>query len=210
MIRIDLWLWALDGTMARIGDLTAPEQARAARFVQDRDRMHFIAARWQMRRILAKVTGGEPLITEGPRGKPMIAGGPAFNLSHAGGLAALVVCAEDLPLGVDIEAHRPLDPGLDAIAFAPEERAELAALTEGREAAFFRGWTRKEAVVKATGEGLYADLKSFAVSLGHPRLLRFDGDDPAAWRLCDFIPRDDMAGAIAARTGGREVIVTRR
>jgi phosphopantetheinyl transferase len=68
-------------------------------------------------------------------------------------------------------------------------------------------------VVKATGAGLYTDLNSFAVTLDPalpPRLIRIDGQSPGAWRLHDFSPRPDLAGAIACMTDGRDILVTRR
>lgn len=168
-----------------------------------------------MRCLLAEVVGCAPAdlpLTLGPNGKPMLADGPRFNLSHAAGLAALVVTEADVLLGVDIEGARMVEPDLALRVFAAEELADLSTLSStAREAAFFRGWTRKEAVLKATGEGLRADLKSFAVTLdAAPRLLRMDGDQPDAWRLHDFTPRADLAGAIACRSGGREISVLRR
>lgn len=199
---IDLWLWPLDG--APDGPLTAADHARAARFVHDRDRAHFLAARAGLRRIL----GPAPL-REGPRGKPFLPGGPAFNLSHAAGWAALVVGPAGLELGVDIEGCRPVDPGLAELAFAPEERAELARASDP-DLAFLRGWTRKEAVIKATGEGLFTDLASFAVTLDEsPRLTRFDGDRPGDWALAD-ISTGTLTGAVACRTGGQPLRITRR
>jgi 4'-phosphopantetheinyl transferase len=198
--------------------LSATEQARADRFVFDRDRMRFVMARARLRDILSNIMGTTPEalpLAEGEHGKPYLPGGPLFNLSHAAGLAALVVTAEPgVLLGVDIEGARHVDPGLDAYVFGPEERAALAAVDpEARDAAFFLGWTRKEAVVKATGEGLRANLRGFAVTLAPglpPRLTRYDGQNPDDWRLHDFRPRADLAGAIACRTGGREMSVTQR
>ena len=221
-VAIDLWLWGLDcdaAEAARLGQvLSAQERVRAGRFVQDRDRLRFIAGRARLRDILAGIVGTTaatvPLET-GPDGKPFIQGGPVFNLSHASDLAALVVAGDvSVWLGVDIEGARVIDPGLDAYAFATEERAALRALDpQDRDRAFFLGWTRKEAVVKATGQGLRADLQSFSVTLdpaAPPRLIRMAGQRPEDWRLHDFCPRHDLAGAIACRTGGREISVTRR
>jgi 4'-phosphopantetheinyl transferase len=220
VVQIDLWLWPLDCDAAEYGRrralLTAAETARADRFVQDRDRVRYVSGRWRLREILSDLVGtAAPALplTAGPNGKPFLPGGPAFNLSHAAGWAVLVVTANPkVWLGVDIEGGRPVYPGLDERAFAPEERAALHAVdAASRDGAFFRGWTRKEAVVKATGEGLRANLAGFAVTLDRdqPRLLRFDGDSPAAWRLHDFDPGHDLSGAIACRTGGREISVTR-
>lgn len=220
-IPIDLWLWPLDCDAVEAGQrslvLSEAERARADRFVFERDRIRFISGRWRVREILSAIVGTPAAalpLAEGVHGKPYLPGGPLFNLSHAAGLAALVVTAEtSVLLGVDIEGARQVDPRLDAYAFVPEERAALQAVDPAaRDWAFFLGWTRKEAVVKATGEGLRINLKSFAVSLepDDPRLLRFEGENPQDWRLHDFSPRHDLAGAIACRTGGREIVVSRR
>ena len=219
-VAIDLWLWALDCDAEELARrravLTVAEQARADRFVQERDRVRFTSGRWRLRGILGEVLGVAPeavALEAGPDGKPFVAGGPVFNLSHAAGVAALVVTHAQVLLGVDIEGARTVYPGLDERAFAPEERAALRAVeTAGRDAAFFRGWTRKEAVVKATGQGLRADLAGFAVTLdaAEARLLRMDGDDVGAWALHDFDPGHGLAGAIACRTGGRAIRVARR
>lgn len=216
-VRIDLWLWDLDIDAAAAARsrkrLTAPEQARADRFVHARDKVRFIAGRARLREILATYTGADPAglpLREGPHGKPIVPGGPGFNLSHAAGRAALAICQDPaLPLGVDIEGARTIEPGVADRAFAPEERAALAKTPpDAWHGAFFRGWTRKEALVKATGEGLTADLTSFAVSLNAPaRVERIDGDRPADWRLYDFQPAPGLAGAIAAMTGGRPLAI---
>ncbi len=217
-VVIDLWLWALDCDAAEVvrrrAVLSPAESARADRFVHERDRVRFTSGRWRLRGILAEYLGVDAVALEaGPHGKPFVPGGPAFNLSHAAGVAALVVTDADVLLGIDIEGARTVCPGLDERAFAPEERAALQAVdAAGRDAAFFRGWTRKEAVVKATGQGLRADLAGFAVTLGAggARLMRMDGDDVAAWRLHDFDPGQGLAGAIACRTGGRAIRVAGR
>ena len=132
-VAIDLWLWSLDcapdEATRRSVVLNEAERARAARFVHDRDRLRFISGRWRLRGILAGIVGCSPAalpLREVANGKPELAEGPLFNLSHAAGLAALVVTHEaGVLLGVDIEGARQVDPGLDAYAFAPEERAAL-------------------------------------------------------------------------------------
>ncbi len=220
-VAIDLWLWSLDcGAVEadlRSTVLSAAERDRAGRFVQERDRIRFVSGRWRMREILADIVGTSAAalpLAEGLNGKPVLSEGPVFNLSHAAGLAALAVTADrSVLLGVDIEGARPVGAGLARLAFAPEERAALQALDpSARDWAFFLGWTRKEAVVKASGAGLRADLSGFAVTLEQDaaRLLRIDGDSTENWRLHDFRPRHDLAGAIACRTEGREIVVSRR
>ncbi|MEO8242235.1 MAG: 4'-phosphopantetheinyl transferase superfamily protein [bacterium] len=221
-VPIDLWLWQLDCDAAeadrRRAVLNDAERARADRFVHNRDRTRFISGRSRLREILSGHVGTSATnlaLQLGPNGKPFLPDGPQFNLSHAAGMAALALTVDmSVDLGVDIEGARTVDPGLDAHVFAPDERAALGAVDPSlRDWAFFLGWTRKEAVVKAMGEGLRADLGSFAVTL-HPDLpatvSRIDGQTPDDWRLYNFRPRPDLAGAIACRTGGREITVTHR
>ncbi len=88
--------------------------------------------------------------------------------------------------------------------FAPEEIRDLLAAgdTAAQEAAFFRCWTRKEAVLKATGEGLHFPLSAFAVTLlpGEPAAVRWDlraGAAPRAWTLASFEPAPGYVAALA-------------
>jgi 4'-phosphopantetheinyl transferase len=106
---------------------------------------------------------------------------------------------------VDVERIRPVRD-MAAIAnrfFCPEEATELMSLDiADREKAFFLCWTRKEAYIKAIGEGLSVPLDSFRVTFlpGTPvqfHYIRHDGAIPANWNLhnLEFLP--DYAGALA-------------
>jgi 4'-phosphopantetheinyl transferase len=128
----------------------------------------------------------------------------AFNVSHAGDWA-LLAFARDRDVGVDVEHHRELKDLEDLAArfFAPAETAALMALPSAqRQAAFFRIWTRKEAFVKAIGEGIGWGLDRFIVSHGD------DGEmvslqipeDPkgaARWTLRALPMEQDYAAAVA-------------
>jgi 4'-phosphopantetheinyl transferase len=164
----------LEGAAARMcAHLTPDERARMARYRQPADRARFAFTRGLLRHLLGHYLERPPATVPlriGATGKPALdeAGSAAirFNVSHAHGWA-LVALARDRDVGVDIEPHRPLTD-LDALAsrfFAPSEAAALRALdATAREAAFFRIWTRKEAFVKATGEGIAFGLARFTVS----------------------------------------------
>src|SRR5436305_9326664 len=141
--EVDVWLISLAGE----GDrevLSTEESARAARFVFDRDRGHFIAAHSAVRKILSRYTGEAAANLEvqiAERGKPYLAGHPAlrFNLSHSGDYGMLAV-AEDREVGVDIERMRGERPTSDIAErfFAPAEvRALLAKPAEQQTTAFF-------------------------------------------------------------------------
>lgn len=154
------------------GWLSREEQARAARYSLPLHRERFLAARAQLRWILAQRVGcrpGEVSMTLGPQGKPELAPHQHvchFNLSHSGDLA-LVGVHSDSELGVDIERDRPQTDGMGLARrfFTPRETAWLAALApEERVAGFGRLWTCKEAWMKSDGRGLTLPLQQVEVS----------------------------------------------
>jgi 4'-phosphopantetheinyl transferase len=202
------------------GPLSADERERAGRFRFDRDRRRFVAARGLLRLVLGRTLGLDPAglrFAYGPRGKPSLADGPGlgFNVSHSGGLA-LLAFAWDRELGVDVEEEREVKEAADIARryFSHRESEELLRLPEGeRKAAFFRCWTRKEAFIKATGDGLSRALDAFDVTLrpGEPaRLLRVEGEPGAKSRFWieDLRPAPGFAGALAV-DGARARVVRR-
>ena len=183
------------------------------------------AGRGRMREILGQYTQtppGELRFAYGASGKPTLtypAPSFAFNLSHTGAIAALAVAPVDA-LGLDIEALRPLKEDIARRYFSPAEVAALEAHPPAaRTAAFYRCWTRKEAFVKATGDGLGFPLDAFDVSIdatNPPRLLRLAGTSASAlanWQLAhigpDALP-PDVVGAIAVKTADPGTGVTIR
>lgn len=211
---IRLWIWRIDEAAPYPQGILSPaDLARAARFVRVADRAAHAAAHAGLRAILGDCLGVPPLLlafgTE-PMGKPFLAvpggGGLHFNLSHSKGLAALGVAP--FPIGVDLEALRAVEEGLAATVFSPLELEELAALPAGlRQAGFFRGWTRKEAFVKALGSGLQAPLDRFSVSLSPdaPAQLRdidWAPGEAEAWQIAHVTPAGGYVGAVAAHRRG--------
>ena len=201
---VQLWLWDLDapgmGGEADWALLSTEEQARADRFVVPHGTRRFTAGRAKLRRILAGFVGStaEALpLGVGANGKPFLPGGPQFNLSHSGALALLALAP--FPVGVDIERCRPVEPGVAKLVFTPAEWAEWAA-AGCSETVFYRGWTRKEAVLKAQGATL-ADMKSVTVSLGQPGVLRGE----PAWQIADLAAPAGYAAAVAAPCRGWRV-----
>jgi phosphopantetheinyl transferase len=94
----------------------------------------------------------------GPAGKPQLAGAPLqFNLSHSDGLA-LVAVARRLPVGVDVQAPHPnaSKPWFAKRVCTPQEYELFAA--DPRPELLLRLWARKEAVIKARGEGSYVGV----------------------------------------------------
>jgi 4'-phosphopantetheinyl transferase len=132
-----------------------------------------------------------------------------FNLSHSGDLA-LVAVTRRREIGVDVERLRRESDLLDVAEhyFAPRERATLRSLPEkDRCLGFFRCWTRKEAYLKARGDGLSMDLHSFTVALGpdEPAALLESSEGPgevARWNLEELNPSPDYAAALAVEGHG--------
>jgi 4'-phosphopantetheinyl transferase len=192
------------------GYLSPDEKERAERFVFPRDRDRFVAGRAFLRLLLAQYLGVEPQALRfryGPNGKPALADERSdlhFNLAHSGPLA-MCALARGSELGVDLERLRPLPDaeGVVRSAFSPREAARFRSLPEtARLRAFYEGWTRKEAFLKALGHGLARPLDSFDVTLGPgepPRLLRTLGDPAEAGRfsLHAVDPESGYVGAIA-------------
>lgn len=208
-------LWSLElaahpEEIARLGDLlAADERERAARYHFDRHRRRYIVGQGALRVLLGRYASLDPAalsFTYGPRGKPSLVEEPElhFNVSHSHERAVVAV-ARHGPLGVDIERRRELEDA-DSIAkrffSAAEAAAYLEVPAERRLRAFFDCWTRKEAFVKALGEGLFLSLDRFDVSLapGEPaRVLAIDGDPERArrWSLAELSLADDFAGSLA-------------
>jgi 4'-phosphopantetheinyl transferase len=192
-------------------DSLAPdERARAGRFHFREHREHFIVARGVLRFILSRYLDVSPNLirfTYNQYGKPAIetrAGVDSlrFNVSHSNGVALYAV-ARGREVGVDIEFIRADFASLEIAGqfFSTTEVAMLRALpAEQQTGAFFNCWTRKEAYIKALGEGLSRSLQSFAVSLipGETAKLLSSNNDPdeaARWSLVEL---DAGAGYVAA------------
>ena len=153
--------------------LDPSERHRAVRFVRPLDRDRSVLAHAALRSFLARCLGVELSTVryiEGAHGKPLLLpalGQLEFNLSHTENLALLAVTREGA-IGVDVEQLRQL-PDAMSIAethFSEAERNTLMSLpSREQQAGFFSCWTRKEAVVKATGAGVGYALDSFEVSL---------------------------------------------
>lgn len=192
--------------------LAQDEIARAERFRFERHRRAFIVARGRLRAILGRYLGVAPdelRFCYNAYGKPsLVARGDEvplrFNLSHSGGLALYAVTG-GREVGIDLEqirAVRELE-GMIKCTFSARERAALLALpADRRTEAFFACWTRKEAYVKAKGQGLSVALDQFDVPVRpdeSARLLRTHADPQEAgrWRLQDLAPGLGYVAALA-------------
>src|SRR5215471_14559 len=202
-IFMDEWLPRLETLRAA---LSPEETARAGRFMFAADQAGFIVARAALRHVLGRYLGrtpGEVSIETGERGKPFVSNhinsnGFTFNLSHSHGLCLIAVGRGRL-VGVDVERVRadvrPLE--LAARFFAPEETRALEELPEeARTVGFFRCWTRKEAYVKARGEGLQIPLDQFSVTIDPERPFVLTSEDADRWWIASLAPGPGYAGAV--------------
>ncbi|MCK5945344.1 MAG: 4'-phosphopantetheinyl transferase superfamily protein [Planctomycetes bacterium] len=206
--EVHVWAVPLDGDPEPFAALLSPaEQQRLRRYRFADHQRRYQIGHGALRRILAGYLSrdpGEIDFRQGPRGKPYLQGdGPFFNLSHSGKLALIGVAGTEL--GLDVEKVRHLE-SLTQIARRHFSDREFAALDDlqgdARELAFYRCWTRKEAYIKALGEGLSMALDSFDVSLcEEPRFLAcHDGrEDPERWSMLDVSPGPEFVGAVAMR-----------
>jgi 4'-phosphopantetheinyl transferase len=215
--ELHVWRASIDllpAPLLNIGRILAPaERLRASRFVKSRDRDRFIAARGTLRKLLGRYLKRPPESLEfdyGWRGKPILrlqASDPRvrFNLSHSHGLA-LYVFSLDRDVGADMELIRTDYPFMMAAerVFTPRELNQLRALPEEyRAESFFIFWTRKEAYVKAHGDGLKIPLDRLEVSdLANELPGKAHGTEVVPW-----LPDPD--GALSP-LGERVASVTRR
>jgi 4'-phosphopantetheinyl transferase len=199
--------------------LAADELNRAGRFRFAHLRHSFILARGALRILLGAYLDRPPSAIQfqyGSKVKPSLATAfPRFNASHSGDLAVFAFTA-NCEIGVDVDQIRPV-PDMQDIAnrfFCTEEAAELTSLPpDQQEQAFFLCWTRKEAYIKAIGDGLSAPLDNFHVTMqpGQPaRFIHVEHDANAAndWKLYDLQLAPNYSAALAYRDAERPVVVS--
>lgn len=169
---VRLWYAPLSGLAAHLPRLATvldgEERARAERFRFDPDRERFIAGHGLLRMLLGGALGMAPedvRLARGAHGKPYLPdGGPAFNLSDTKDAVVVAIGGAD-ELGVDIETvERRTDHDLVAgHYFTPDEVAHIQAGGAEGKRRFLTLWTRKEAVLKASGVGIMEDLHALRV-----------------------------------------------
>jgi 4'-phosphopantetheinyl transferase len=212
---VHIWFAALDYGEAIVerlgGGICAEERQRAMRFRFKRDRQRFIVARAVLREILGLYLGVEPQelsFRYGQFGKPALAGGldhsqVRFNVTHSGG-SALYAVVKGREVGIDLELLQPLTDmwRMAQDCFSASENAFLEVQPEQKKLrAFFDGWTRKEAFLKATGYGLSLSPKVVEVSLlpgTGPRKLEVRGDlgERRKWTLVSLAPHSSYSAAL--------------
>lgn len=208
--EIQVWSIALDLSVEACSGLyellSAQERSRAATFLRQNDQRRFIATRALLRRILSiylQCDAAEFFIGSNAFGKPELYNlgeAPAevrFNCSHSNSLAVFAF-ARSRRVGVDVERVEA-DVAGESIAerfFCPSEVSALCALPKARQCtAFFKCWTRKEAYVKARGEGFSIPLESFDVSSDR---IAVEAGCRSRWSVLSFEPQPRYMAAVAA------------
>lgn len=209
----EVHLWLIPNAKAikdnQLHILSVKERDRLQRFRFHSDQLLFYSAHLAMRYIFADYFSMQPEQIEYTyleKGKPMLTNSPIqFNLSHSEKLSLLSITQNDM-IGVDVEYNKP-KVEFERLAerfFSSDESDKLKSLDEKADS-FYRCWTRKEAFIKAIGEGLSYPLSDFEVSFledEEPKFISIkDGDEEINhWRLLNI---DDLPpnyyGAISVR-----------
>lgn len=201
--------------------LSADERHRANRFRFAVDRQRFSATRALLRTILGSYLACAPqelTFTYSKQEKPsLVPSRPEtdlrFNVSHSGGVS-LLAFTQGRDVGVDVE-HIRQELDADSLAarfFSSSEQKELAGYAEAQQQqAFFRGWTRKEAFLKANGAGLSLPLQNFDVSLAPGDLncllaTRPEASEASRWSLRDVPAGEGYAAALCVQGGSLTLV----
>jgi len=221
---IDVWRTSLDLPQQQIDSyrslLHTEELARASRFKVDRKYREYIISRGLLRRILGLTLGLDPgaiAFTYSEHNKPDLDmcwhGMPVcFNVSHSHEMTLIAVTLDRL-VGVDVEfvRHNVEFKKLAKRFFSVRETHDLDSYTDATlPPAFFSCWTRKEAFVKALGDGIAFGLKEFSVSVNPSDrevalTTHWDRDQAKNWSLLNIQAGPEYIAALAATGPGYEI-----
>jgi len=196
--EVHLWSRDLDRATACAATLDDEELDRARRLRRPVDRRRFVAAHTGLREILGAYLWIAPetiMLARDPGGRPCVTGGSLrFSMARCDGLA-LYAITRTAAVGIDVERLRRVDD-CNRVAthfFTPREAMRLRKLDEpARSVTFLTCWTRKEAVLKCTGDGIVDGLDRFDAELG----------PPTEWTVLD-VPLDRSGYLAAAAVLGR-------
>jgi 4'-phosphopantetheinyl transferase len=207
---------ALDSLVFLEPCLDGRDRERAARFRFSEDRARFVLGRGLLRKCLGRYLQQTPETIElatTDRGRPVLPHDETvqFSISHTHDLVA-VALTTDAQIGIDLEFIKlPSDlPGLAKRIFSEEDFQAFQALPDRETlAAFFRVWTRKEAYLKARGEGIAEGLRQISVSLGpeETSVIRDARNKSTArnWRLLALPVPADYVGSLACDDAGKRL-----
>lgn len=195
--------------------LSNEEKFRANRFKFEVDKIKYIACRGALRVLLSKylVQEAEKIeILYLKNGKPNHNSNLEFNVSHSGDWAVIGFTLDNI-LGIDIEyINREIEYVDIASKFFSAEEAYIVINAENNKMPlyFYNCWTRKEAFIKAIGDGLSFPLNKFRVSINpkvSPKLLvtNWDPSEANKWSLWSFTKGDDYIGAVTVKSNNKEI-----
>ncbi|MFY0591774.1 4'-phosphopantetheinyl transferase family protein [Roseivirga sp.] len=214
---VHLWKFKQDSfrnTLAPLSSLLSEDELkRASKFRFDKDRLTYIVARGNLRKLLSKylnIPGHAINFKYNSQSKPFIDSKTnlKFNVSHSGGII-LVGFVLEHDIGVDIEFDKKQVETAQVAQsfFSRNETSKLLSLPEKEQLqAFYNCWTRKEAFIKAKGGGLSIPLDQFEVSLlpdesPELKIIRWDPADVSNWQLKSFkIDKDYTAATIVSNS----------
>jgi len=214
--EVHVWRTSLDLTTVQseslIGILSPDELSRAGRFRFEKDQKRFVAARGILRMILGRYMGKKPIelrFEYTSYGKPILATNSGydtirFNLSHSG-VIALYAISRGRNIGIDIERVQD-DFAVEQVAGRFFSQGEICSLNnvdkKNRSETFFQYWTRKEAFIKAKGEGISFPMENCDVSLLSgkilsPIILLGENIESSCWYGQDLFPCPGYASAFS-------------
>ena len=222
--EVHVWRVLIDSTTVQIENLkeilSSDELVKAGRFHFEKDQKRFIAARGILRRILGHYLDMNPhdiRFEYTSHGKPLLAGISgndtiSFNLTHSGAFA-LYAITRGKDIGIDIERVRD-DVDMYQITqrfFSQGEINSLKQIDENKRLElFFQYWTRKEAFLKAMGEGITFPMEQCDVSLVNGRVLSpvtllGINRENSCWHVQDLFPGRVYTAAIAVEGGDWDI-----
>ncbi|GAB2956694.1 4'-phosphopantetheinyl transferase superfamily protein [Amycolatopsis acidiphila] len=215
MIECLVW-WArpLPGEARYLALLDEPERGRFESYRREIDRRRFLTGRVLAKSVLGAQLGRTPEAVRfdatcddcgKPHGKPKLAG-VEFSISHSGERVGLAVTSA--PVGLDVETEtRRAEDNLIAYTLNETEQAALRGLDpDARTRAFYEYWTRKEALMKATGRGLKIPLQSLTLDGARLAHSADPALNPATTHLADLDPGEGYRGAVAVLTAAEVVV----
>jgi 4'-phosphopantetheinyl transferase len=183
--------------------LGVDELDKLRRFRNISDKRLFIASHGALNFLVRRLTGSTKALGYSAHGKPYLTNSDIeFNISHSGEIA-VIAFSNKIPVGIDIEKLLPIEDKDELLRqfFHAKEEQEIIRLSIGEsELAFYNCWTRKEAILKAVGDGLSIDSKSFYAGSffsNEDGQLTLPPNYPVTWNLWDFMPEPDYIASIA-------------
>lgn len=196
--------------------LSQDELQKADRYKFDSDRNNYITCRAILRNILSQYSDFSPdeiIFSYTDKGKPYLNGNEIkFNLAHTNSYAAYAIIKEK-EVGIDLEYVRRIPDALKIASryFSSAEINELKEISETElDRAFLNCWTRKEAFIKATGDGLSYPLADFSISLNSdlPEILYIKGklSEIKEWSLYNVKVESDYVSSLAVMSKGMKLV----